>query len=215
MAKQVSKFGGKIFCIGFHKTGTTSIGAALEELGYTVKSHVGVHAEDLANSIKSIAYEQVGKFDAFQDNPWPILYKDLDRDFPDSKFILTIRTPESWIRSVVGYFGGRSTPMREWIYGVGDPLGSEEIYIARFKRHYDEVFEYFKDRPADLLVMDLPRGDGWEKLCEFLGHDVPPKPFPHRKRRAYTPFEKLVKAAKDAIESVVVRPFKSIPKKTE
>ena len=28
-------------------------------------------------------------------------------------------------------------------------------------------------------VPGLPEGDGWEKLCGFLGYPVPAKPFPH------------------------------------
>ena len=30
-----------------------------------------------------------------------------------------------------------------------------------------------------LLEMDIAAGDGWEKLCAFLGRDVPDQPFPH------------------------------------
>jgi hypothetical protein len=33
-----------------------------------------------------------------------------------------------------------------------------------------------------LLVFDLPRGDGWEELCAFLGHPIPDEPFPHANR---------------------------------
>jgi hypothetical protein len=71
--------------------------------------------------------------------------------------------------------------MRRWIYGegAGCPEGNEDIYVARYERHNKEVLEYFAKRPDDLLVFDLPKGDGWDKLCPFLGHDVPDEPFPH------------------------------------
>jgi len=46
--------------------------------------------------------------------------------------------------------------------------------------HYDNALRYFADRPDDLLVMDIPGGDGWDALCPFLGADVPDVPFPHR-----------------------------------
>ena len=71
--------------------------------------------------------------------------------------------------------------MRRWIYGenAGCPEGNEDTYIKRYERHNREVLEYFSDRPGDLLVMDIPADAGWEKLCAFLGHDVPDKPFPH------------------------------------
>ncbi len=42
-----------------------------------------------------MAYELVAQYDAFQDNPWPIIYKGLDVKYPDSKFILMLRDPDS------------------------------------------------------------------------------------------------------------------------
>lgn len=70
--------------------------------------------------------------------------------------------------------------MRKWIYGEehGSPLGSEYIYSERFDRHNKEAVEYFKNRPQDLLVIDITKGDGWEKLCPFLNKDIPDVPFP-------------------------------------
>jgi len=169
----------KVFCIGFHKTGTTSIGEALELLGFRVTGPNGSRDRDIANTVHLLAESLVVEYDAFQDNPWPILYREMDEKCPGSKFILTLRDPESWIRSQVKQFGTKETPMRRWIYGVGGPKGNEEIFLERFNRHNREVREYFADRPEDLLVMDLAAGDGWEKLCPFLGKDVPRIPFPH------------------------------------
>ena len=74
-----------------------------------------------------MAFKLANRFDAFQDNPWPILYKELDRQFPDSKFILTLRPSDEWIRSVVSVFGDEETAVREWIYGVGHPKGNEDV----------------------------------------------------------------------------------------
>jgi hypothetical protein len=169
----------KIFCIGFHKTGTTSLDVALKNLGYRVTGPNGVDDPDIEKNVLDMAYELVEKYDAFQDNPWPIIYKQLDVKYPGSKFILTLRDPDSWIKSQVKQFGHKETPMRKWIYGVGYPEGNEDIYIKRFKQHNIEVQEYFKDRPEDLLVMDFSKGDGWEKLCPFLGVDIPKISFPH------------------------------------
>lgn len=169
----------KVFCIGFHKTGTSSLSAALKVLGYRVTGAAGRHDPEIGNKVLSIAYPLVEKYDAFQDNPWPIIYKDLDTKFPGSKFILLIRTPESWIKSQVKHFGVKETPMRKWIYGVGCPAGNEEIYLKRYNEHNEEVLDYFKDRPDSLVVMDLAKGDGWDKLCPFLGCKIPNKDFPH------------------------------------
>lgn len=172
----------KIFGIGFHKTGTKSLAAALKALGYKVTGPNGVRDPDIATTVFDMAYGLLDEFDAFQDNPWPILFKELDSRCPNSKFVLSIRTTESWIHSQVKHFGTQQTPMRQWIYGVGCPEGNEAIYIARYEKHNSDVLAYFNDRPNDLLVMDLPNGDGWEKLCPFLKKDIPMIAFPHQNK---------------------------------
>jgi len=171
----------KVFCIGSHKTGTTSLEAALRKLGYRVTGSFGTKDPAIADKVYEMAYALVDSYDAFQDNPWPILYRELDQRFPGSKFILTRRPAEAWIRSMVKDFASTETPMRRWIYGeeAGCPKGNEETYVARYERHNKEVLEYFADRPSDLLVIDLPNDHGWNKLCPFLGHDIPNRPFPH------------------------------------
>ncbi len=136
----------------------------------------------ISRNVFRIASELVPRFDAFQDNPWPVINKFLDDTYPESKFILTIRPAESWISSVIRYFGNEYTPMRKWIYGVGSPIGNEKIYIERFNKHNDEVREYFRGRGEAFLEMDLFQGDGWAELCDFLGHPVPDEPFPHLNR---------------------------------
>lgn len=171
----------KVFCIGFHKTGTTTLEVALKKLGYRVTGSFGTKDPDIATKVHEMAYDMVDRFDAFEDNPWPILYRELDARFPGSKFILTRRPTEAWIRSQVKDFATTETPMRRWIYGedAGCPEGNEDVYVARYDRHNREVLDYFRDRPDDLLVMDIPGDARWEKLCSFLGHDVPAEPFPH------------------------------------
>ena len=171
----------KIFCIGFHKTGTTSLEMALRRLGYRVAGSFGTRDPDIADKVHELAYAKAAEFDAFEDNPWPVLYKELDERFPGSKYILTRKHAENCIRSQVKDFASSETPMRRWIYGenAGCPEGNEAIYVARYERHNSEVLDYFKDRPGDLLVMDIPQDADWTRLCEFLGHEVPDEPFPH------------------------------------
>jgi hypothetical protein len=170
----------KVFCIGFHKTGTSSMTVALRKLGYRVTGPNGVHDPNIADNLWNVIDEALASFDAFQDNPWPLVYKELDQRLPGSKFILTERDPEAWLRSQVKHFGTRTTPMRQLIYGehAGCPEGNESVYIERYRAHGREVRDYFKDRPQDLLIMDVTAGDGWEVLCQFLGHDAPDEPFP-------------------------------------
>ena len=169
----------KIFCVGFHRTGTSSLRAALERLGYRVCGSVATEEPDIAVRAGEIAFGLLDRYDAFVDNPWPILFRELDQRCPGSRFILTTRPSDAWFRSVTRFFGPKTTPMREWIYGAGSPLGNEARYVERFERHNREVLDYFRDRPDDLLVLRITEGETWRELCEFLGHEVPHDPFPH------------------------------------
>lgn len=175
----------KVFCIGLGKSGTRSMGEALRILGYRVGSQFGVRDPDIEAHALGTALALATGSDAFIGNPWTILYRELDTTFPDSKFILTVRPVERWIASVVAYFGGEGTPMREWIYGYGAPLGNEDAYVERYRRHNRTVADYFHGRGEDFMIMDLEAGDGWEKLCEFLGSSPPSVPFPHLNRTMY------------------------------
>jgi hypothetical protein len=191
----------KVFCIGFHKTGTTSMEKALKLLGYRVTGGNWVRDPDVAKVALKRALKLVPQYDAFQDNPWPMLYKEMDKTFPGSKFILTVRDPQKWVASVAKNFGTDITPMREWLYGEGRgfPKGNEAVYVERFERHNHEVLNYFSDREQDLLVMNVTEGDGWEKLCPFLGLVVPGVPFPRANVRA----EKGWKGKLNKIKSLV------------
>jgi hypothetical protein len=173
----------KVFCIGFHKTGTTSLKTALKILGYRVTGPNGRHDKNIGENVEALARRIVPKFDAFQDNPWPIIYRFLDKEYPGSKFILTMRPSDKWIGSVTDHFSKGKPPMREWIYGPGmaNPIGNEAVYVERYERHNREVQEYFSGRSRDFMVFDLAAGDGWVKLCAFVGHHVPEDmPFPWR-----------------------------------
>lgn len=171
----------RVFCIGFHKTGTKSLGHALKLLGYRVAGPLGAQDPGIAKQAIAAALALATDFDAFNDNPWPVLYKTLDATFPGSRFILTVRDEQHWLRSMVDYFGAKDTPMRRWLYGAGTPLGNEATYLARYRQHNAEVLEHFAERD-DFLVLDFERGHGWPELCAFLDVEVPEQPFPHLNR---------------------------------
>ena len=168
----------KVFGIGFHKTGTTSLAEALRHLGYRVTGPNEVTNPRIAEIAERLIYDLANQFDAFQDNPWPLFYRELDQAFPDSKFVLTIRPAEEWIESIVNHARDIDTPMRTWIYGVGNPRGNEAVYMERYNRHNRDVKAYFRDRPKHLLVMQITAGEGWDKLCPFLEEPIPSIPFP-------------------------------------
>lgn len=185
----------KVFCIGFHKTGTTSLGVALESLGYKV---CGVSHEllpSLRNNDMSEVISLVNSYDAFKDNPWPVLFKELDALFPGSKFILTSREENKWINSAVNHFQRTSSDMRLYIYGKAYPVGNEEIFLARYRKHNADVIEYFKNRPDDLLILNLGHENPWVALCKFLNKPIPDRPFPVINKGAYSPLSRLIKQA--------------------
>lgn len=176
----------KVVCLGFQKTGTSSLGLALEKLGYHPASYtqfrdlIELDTQDIEKSIKERARSLLDKYDAFKDTPWPILYREMDEWLPGSKFILITRDEDRWINSVVHDFGSFENPIHQYIYGAGAPVGNEEIYRERYRKHNAEVREYFKDRPSDFIHLHLDRGEvNWENVCKFLDHPVPQTSWPH------------------------------------
>ena len=174
----------RVFCVGWHKTGTTTIGLALIKLGYSV---IGCRL-DMVHPLRRGEIEQVielaGRFDAVQDVPWAALFKKLDVQYPGSKFILTERRPESWIASASRHFASTPIPLHEWLYGQGILRGNEDLYLARYQQHNADVKAYFANRPGDLLILDFERGHGWDRLCSFLQVPVPAARFPHENKAA-------------------------------
>ena len=123
---------------------------------------------------------------ALCDLPITLLYKELDKAYPGSKFILTVRDPAKWIESVRNHWDGSKNPYRHrWntdpfthkvhklLYGQRN--FDAEKFLARYHQHNVEVFNYFAGRSQDLLVLDMdenvPPDWKWAKLCTFL--DVP------------------------------------------
>jgi len=165
-----------IFCIGFSKTGTTSIDKALSILGYSPIHWPHAHIKPRKGWID---YIKKSPYDAFSDAPiyFSDFFKELDKEFPNSKFILTIRDPNSLVKSWENYF--RNAPWN---------LDSEEeknSLIKDYNDHKKDVLEYFKDKPSQLLVFDVIGGESWQKLCEFLDKNIPNVPFPHIRKANY------------------------------
>ncbi|TIX48978.1 sulfotransferase family protein [Alteraurantiacibacter aquimixticola] len=178
----------KVFCIGFQKTGTTSLEHALQSVGYRVKSVFGrdLTYDELKATYVDRGLEIAREYDALEDMPWPLMFRELDAAFPGSKFILTLRDADAWIRSIVGHFRDNAHVMQQLTYGedAGAPVGNEDRYRAVYEAHNAAVLDYFADRPDDLLVMRLEAGDGWEKLAPFLGIEgAPTGPFVHTNTR--------------------------------
>ena len=112
--------------------------------------------------------------------PWPLMFRELDKAFPGSKFVLSWRETDRWLASICDHFGAHPDVMQQLTYGedAAAPVGNEARYRAVYDAHNAAVRAYFQERPGDLLEMNLAHGDGWEKLCPFIGEPTPERPFP-------------------------------------
>lgn len=173
----------KIFGIGLSKTGTSSLAQALQRLGFRTKDCMGARRY-VAGDLSSIDMDTVLAHDALTDTPIPSFYRELDARFPGSKFILTERDRASWLQSCRKQFTERAGAVQsdahrrlfEDLYGTN--VFDEQRFADGYDRFVAGVKEYFRSRPDDLLVLDVTAGDGWEKLCPFLGRPIPDVPFP-------------------------------------
>ena len=138
----------KIFCIGVQRTGTTSLKKALRILGYTVSTSrvdlLPIFVEGDFDKLIPI----VNNFDALQDTPWYLCYKFLDKEYPGSKFIVTVRPVDSWLKSMYSHFDHTDREdvlaMQEFIYGYKRPSQNEDAYIEVFKNHYKNIEAHFE-----------------------------------------------------------------------
>ncbi|GAA5813073.1 hypothetical protein MFLAVUS_006540 [Mucor flavus] len=183
---------------GWGRTGTDSLRIALNTLGYNthhMKSFFADPSLDTDDFYNAYRHRDEADWDKLYENysaavDWPTctFYKDLMVKYPNAKVLLTTRTPESWYKSVINTIASptlieKTTPkLRKMIDTVcidglfNDPvrLADKEKVEALFTDHINEVKAYV---PADrLLVLEL--GEGWERLCKFLGKEVPDTPYP-------------------------------------
>jgi Sulfotransferase domain len=179
----------RIFGIGMHKTGTTSLYTALKIMGYDSAHWVGPWwARDVWREMqeqgRSVTLE---KSYAMCDLPFTFLFRELDKAYPGSKFILTLRDEDRWVESVRNHWALNSNryawdqdcfshKCHTLLYGQRH--FDAEVMLNRYRQHNAEVREYFEDRPADLLEMNMDENAGWKELCRFLGQEEPEIPYP-------------------------------------
>ena len=161
----------KVFCIGFNKTGTTTLGKSFELLGYRNSSYnkeVWLNYYQNNEIIKILKY--AAKFESFDDLPW--LKEDmipiLDKVFPNSKFVYLTRDRESWKKSFL-----------KWGYKKWGEYPDADKKWEEYKRHEEFVLNYFKNRSKeDFIILDVKDEKGFLKLAEFLGKKTKREKFP-------------------------------------
>lgn len=172
----------KLFVIGLPRTGTTSISVAMLEYDFKV-AHTAFtkHAFELA--------------DVVSDAPCFSDYKELDKQFPDSRFVYLDRDVDKWIPSaqmllkkmearldpVTGVFSPvlkRSFNEVFALTSTDDPHTTEHLE-ACYLKHKAAVFEYFAGRD-DFFSVNLSHKGSLASLLGFLGLEVKgSEDFPH------------------------------------
>lgn len=185
----------KIFCIGYNKTGTTSLSEFMRvnnisvapqlPFEYNLESYFYKNYSTFVQMIKEDYFD----YTFFQDVPFslPEFYKIMDKEFENSKFILTIRDDEDvWYNSLIKFykknFPDFYSPKKiagyvyeGWIfkiltsvYGAPKTNPYDEKSLKRsYSKHIDDVKKYFVGKD-NLLILNLKDKDVITKLENFL-----------------------------------------------
>ena len=196
----------KLFCIGFNKTGTTSLKTVFENHGFVIGNQW--RGEKLLDHYLKSQFEPIIRYcrtgEVFQDIPFslPGTYTYLERAFPEAKFVLSVRdTPEEWYLSLVRFhskiFGKGKVPTSQdlkghhyihkgwvWKYIHGayktpedDPYEKKQL-INCYNAHNEAVIRYFADKPGKLLVINLKDKGAFREFCEFVNIKTDKNDFP-------------------------------------
>jgi hypothetical protein len=188
----------KIFGIGLSRTGTHSLGSALTTLGYrsvhfpcdsATREEIYRHFAAGATSLRLSLLDLV---DAVVDTPVTCVYKALDQRYPGSRFILTTRDMAPWLNSCERYWSqtlrpslrpDSRNPYHQYIQFINRRVYDTarfdaDLFQRAYLRHLADVQQHFRHRPSDLLIIDIPGGEGWEVLAPFVGTPAPTGPFP-------------------------------------
>jgi len=166
------------------KSGTISLTDAFAILGfksvhyiYREKRLCDIFKDNKKHGIKLLyGLEEYGFFSDFSGERF---YKELDKQYPGSKFIVTVRDLDSWLISMERHVK-RNQQNPDYEY---DFLKIEkDEWTEQREQQLVEFKEYFKDRPEDFLIINIVEGEGWEKLCPFVGKPTPNEVFPHKNK---------------------------------
>jgi hypothetical protein len=188
---------------GVGRTGTMSLRLALNQLGLGPCYHMIELVQNLPVNVPLWLSALDGRadwatifkgYESAVDWPTAGFYRELHAVYPSAKFVLTVRSPESWAESFSETIyklqaGGDRAPaaMKPWfdmangvVLKSGFPFGLDVAGLAKaFVAHTDAVKAAI---PADqLLIYEVK--DGWDPLCGFLGKPVPAEPFPRTNSR--------------------------------
>jgi len=189
---------------GFGRTGTTSLKAALEQLGFSkchhmeevMKSGAQVRFWQTLSDGGEVAWDEV--FDGFQSScDWPSCsyWEELHHHYPDAKIVLTVRDETRWYESVLETIYPATFLLPGWLEWLVPPLARlnkmivasiwNGVFGGRFEDR-EHALQVYRDHiarvkatapPDRLLVFEAK--DGWAPLCSFLNVAVPENDYPH------------------------------------
>lgn len=193
----------KVIGVGVGRTGTYSLKLALERLGLGPCHHMEEVLRNPPVQVPLWSAALRGRADwaaiyrgyaSAVDWPTAGFFRELNTVYPSAKFILTHRSPDSWVQSfsetiyklTLGEVSGppEMKPLLDMASGVVDrtgfPNGLDAAGLARaFAAHNDAVKATI---PADRLLVYQVK-EGWEPLCAFLGVAEPAEQFPRSNDR--------------------------------
>jgi len=187
----------KLIGAGFGRSGTMSIKAALEMLGYKPCYHMKIaiyryhhmHFFLRAWRGKKANWKKFfRRYNAVVDWPTCSFYKDLMIEYPEAKILLNVRDPEDWYDSMFETIWAIQKAFPWWFFKIIRTIHNEIIWNGNLKgdfedrekmiSHYKKWIEEVKRTvPAERLLVYKVK-EGWKPMCDFLGVPVPDKPFP-------------------------------------
>lgn len=193
---------------GFGRTGTLSMKAALEKLGYDKCHHM---LEVMPNDDQLDMWHNISQgeapdwdkvfegFGASVDFPSSGYWRELAAHYPEAKIVLTTRDFDSWYASAEETIWDFSESIPGWMMMIPKVRKIKDmVYAAIWDRVFDGKFadkdaarRVFEQHEADVkaafsedrLLIFHPK-QGWEPLCAFLDKPVPTVTFPNVNDRA-------------------------------
>jgi hypothetical protein len=189
----------KVFGIGLSRTGTTSLNACLNILGFDSKHWM------INNKI--IDWLDIFNFNGLTDTPISFQFESIYYAFPKAKFIYTIRDSHIWEKSVERHFhwirdfnhfkdicnngvSGKSIVNSEYWRAIHLNLyANYSSWLEAYEAHDARVKNFFQGcRKTNLLEINLTTSltsnkQKWLTILEFLEMDlssIPLMPFPKK-----------------------------------
>lgn len=189
--------------VGVGRTGTYSLKLAINQIGMGACHHMDEVLHNMPRQVPLWSAAAAGKpdwrqiYDGYEsavDWPTACFFRELVREFPTAKFVLTQRNPEKWADSfgatIYELLAGKDQAPREmhaWLEMAGNvvaktgfPPGLDrDALVQAFIAHNEAVKEAIP--ASQLLVFEVK--EGWGPLCNFLDTPVPSGEFPRTNHR--------------------------------